>query len=197
MEHHLKTPISEETVRGLKIGDIMYLSGDAYSGSMAIPHIINALKAGKELPFELEDRIFSLGFTTSARYQANVPELLRLSKFRVTYAKGGMNKECLDTFQDVGCVYGTVIGGTGWLYPKVEQVPTNWPEEIEEPRRSVFRLVMKDYGPLFVTMDANGNSLAHELERRNEERMPEILKRLDAWPIEEPYHLTIKHALGV
>lgn len=194
---YLKTPISEETARSLKIGDILYVSGDGYSGSMAIPYITNALKAGEKPPFTLEGMVLSLGFTTSARYQADIPEFIRQTKFRVTYAKGGMDKACLDAFKEVGCIYASIVGGPSWLYPPMKRVPTDWPKVDQQPRLRLMRVLMKDYGPLFLTMDANGNSLYHDVERKNEERMPEILKRLDAWPINEPYHLSLKHALGV
>jgi fumarate hydratase subunit beta len=194
-EIHLKTPISEEEVRKLKIGDIVYLTGDGYSSwGTPVYKITEAIKAGEKLPFELEGRILSLGFTTSARYQDHIPEFVKNARVRVIYAKGGMNKDCLDAFQEYGCVYGTIVGGTGWLYPATKSEPTGWPEGVE---RGVMRTILKDYGPCFITMDANGNSIAHDIEEKKKQKMPEILKRLNAWPVTEPYHISMKNALGV
>lgn len=191
-ERRVKTPISESTARSWKVGDILYLSGDAYSGlNWAIPFITKAHKAGEQLPFKLEGMIYSQGFTTSARYNAVTPEIVKTAKVRVVFGKGGMNNSCLEAFQENGCVYATGAAKPTAYYAQgiVETVSMNWPEELPKENR-VNRQVLKNFGPLILTMDANGNSIYNENEKRIDENYESLLKRIGAWSKIPPYHLS-------
>ncbi|MDO4543479.1 MAG: fumarate hydratase C-terminal domain-containing protein, partial [Clostridia bacterium] len=51
--YYLKTPLSEQDVRQLKIGDSLYLSGKVFTGRSRIHRYI--FDEGNELPFSIEN----------------------------------------------------------------------------------------------------------------------------------------------
>lgn len=52
-EHYLTTPLSDEAVEQLRIGDTVYLTGVIYTGrDAAHKRLVDALDAGQPLPFE-------------------------------------------------------------------------------------------------------------------------------------------------
>lgn len=56
---YLKTPLTEEDVRGLQLDDVVYLTGDAYT-MMYIDHftrLTGMIKAGEPLPMELKGNV--------------------------------------------------------------------------------------------------------------------------------------------
>ena len=56
---YLKTPLTEEEVRGLQLDDVVYLTGDAYT-MMYIDHftrLTGMIKAGEPLPMELKGNV--------------------------------------------------------------------------------------------------------------------------------------------
>ena len=52
-EYRLKTPLSDEDVKKLKAGDIVYLSGVIYTArDAAHKRLVDLIDEGKELPFD-------------------------------------------------------------------------------------------------------------------------------------------------
>lgn len=52
-EHYLTTPLSDEAVEQLRIGDTVYLTGVIYTGrDAAHKRLVDALDAGQPLPFD-------------------------------------------------------------------------------------------------------------------------------------------------
>jgi tartrate dehydratase beta subunit/fumarate hydratase class I family protein len=190
-EYHLETPLSEEDVRKLKLGDVVYLSGALYGGSGLVSRIIEAIKKGEKLPFDLKGAVYSYGFTTSARYQVPMPELIKYAGIRAITGKGSVNKPALDAMKTYGCVYLSGVGGSADVYRRPEmvgdRVPTDWPVPEGDVNTNLTKQEVVEYGPLFVTMDANGHSV--ETEIRIEEKLPKIYKKLGVHDVKTPYHL--------
>jgi fumarate hydratase subunit beta len=194
-EHRLKIPISEETIRKLKLGDMVYLTGRAYTQTYAIAEIVDAVKKGEKLPWlkNLKNSVFPHGtasFTSSARYNWITPEFIKLTGVRAIMGKGGMSQAVLDAMETYGCVYLAGGGGINFFFEKGVEKTVNlgWPNVIKAFRRiNVLELHLKDFGPFPVTMDANGNSMYDEFEKRVEEKLPAITKKLGASDIELPY----------
>ena len=133
---YLKTPLTEEEVRGLQLDDVVYLTGDAYT-MMYIDHftrLTGMIKAGEPLPMELKGNVIyntgtifrreedgtydfrAIGATTSSKFNAYTPEFIRLSGVRAVIGKGGMDRNVLDAMQECGCVYLAIVGGCSAIY---------------------------------------------------------------------------------
>jgi len=132
-EYRLTTPLSEEEVRNLKAGDIVYLSGIIYTArDAAHKRLVDLINEGKELPFKLEgsviyfvgptppkpgDPIGSAGPTTSYRMDSYSPILLKHG-LRGMIGKGKRSQEVIDACKEYGGVYFGATGGAGALLGK-------------------------------------------------------------------------------
>lgn len=196
-EYHLETPLSEEVVRKLKLGDIVYLSGNLYGTGGIERGIIEAIKKGEKPPVDLKGAVSGTApyITTSARYQSDIPEFIKLTGVRGIYGKGSLDKSCLDAMKTYGCVYLSGIGGAcnkpshslpslRYTESVVDQTRLSWPKDVP---REMTEFKLEKFGPLFVTMDADGHSV--ETEIKMEEKLPEIYKQLGALDAMIPYHL--------
>ena len=169
----LTTPLDEKTVRALKAGDQILLSGVIWTGrDQAHKRLVALLDEGKELPVDLQDQaiyfvgpcparpgepIGSAGPTTSGRMDAYSPRLIKDCKLRGMIGKGGRADAVVDAMKEYGAVYFAAAGGAGALIAqsikKAEVIafPALGPEAIH-------RLEVEDL-PLVVAIDSDGNDL--------------------------------------
>jgi len=195
---HLTTPLKKEDILNLEIDDIVYISGDLFT-FMYYDHytkVLDLIRAGEELPMELEGAVAyhtgtifrrledgSYDFrgicaTTSSKFNALTPPIIREAGIRAVVGKGGMDKNVLDTMKECGCVYLNVVGGCSAIYKeKVITVGDEyWPHKSWAD--NMLRLEVKEFGPMFVTMDAHGNSIYEDIGSLAEENRPLIYKKL-------------------
>lgn len=194
----LTLPLTPEQARSLKLGDTVLLDG-VVSMTAGLPvhqRIAEALAHGGELPLPLEESaFFHMGSscrqdggrwipnyvnpTTSSRFDAYMPALIRGLRLTSVGGKGGMGEACVEAMREVGCVYFSLPGGASPLLSEgaAERLETGWDDLIEQFRLSRFRL--SGLGPATVAIDAHGNSMYANLQRRARERLPDILKELD------------------
>ena len=172
---YLKTPLTEEEVRGLQLDDVVYLTGDAYT-MMYIDHftrLTGMIKAGEDGTYDFR----AIGATTSSKFNAYTPEFIRLSGVRAVIGKGGMDRNVLDAMQECGCVYLAIVGGCSAIYtPHVELKREFWPQKSWADNQLQLRL--DAFGPLFVAMDANGNSIYEQCGDTAQENLPAIYEKL-------------------
>ncbi|MBQ4335884.1 MAG: Fe-S-containing hydro-lyase [Lentisphaeria bacterium] len=169
----LTTPLDEKTVRSLKAGDQILLSGVIWTGrDQAHKRLVALLDEGKDLPVDLQDQaiyfvgpcparpgepIGSAGPTTSGRMDAYSPRLIKDCKLRGMIGKGGRSDAVVDAMKQYGAVYFAAAGGAGALIAqsikKAEVIafPDLGPEAIH-------RLEVEDL-PLVVAIDSDGNDL--------------------------------------
>lgn len=176
MEKHLSIPLSEEDVRALRPGDIVYLSGELVQLlSGAHKRALEYKAKGTPLPFDVENggiyhcytcltgegedlRCAFLGASTSAGVNPWEPDFIRAFRPRAIVGKGGMDQETLQAMQEVGCVYLAQIGGCSQIYSQtVQQVKEKFWEDLAANLGIKFEF--QKLGPLVVGMDANGGSL--------------------------------------
>jgi tartrate/fumarate subfamily iron-sulfur-dependent hydro-lyase beta chain len=194
----LKTPLSEADVRGLHVGDTIYLSGVMFTArDEAHRVLLNALRRGEALAFQPQDmalfhcgpvvessdgvwRVTSAGPTTSARMEMFEAEFLRAFSTRLIIGKGGMGKRTLEALKDVGAVYTHFTGGAGALAAKaVRRVrAVYWLEELGMPE-AVWIFEVERFGPLIVTMDAHGGSLHEAIGATVRSNLARIVAALD------------------
>lgn len=168
----LTLPLSKETVKELRAGDSVLLSGVILTArDCAHKRIFELLKANKPLPFELKDAAIyyagpcpakpdmasgSCGPTTSARMDSFAPALLDLGLGAII-GKGEMCNEVREALKRNTSVYFAAIGGAGALYgnaiKKSECIA--FPDLLSE---GVYRLEVEDF-PAVVAFDCHGGSI--------------------------------------
>jgi fumarate hydratase class I len=175
----LRTPLTEEQVRSLKVGDIVMVSGRAYTGRDAVHHHLMTHEPPVDLrggviyhcgPVVAKDgdgwRITAAGPTTSIREEPYQGDVIRRYGVRAVIGKGGMGGKTLAALKECGAVYLNAIGGAAQFYAraitKVDGV--SW-MEFGTPE-AMWHLALEDF-PAIVTMDAHGNSLHTEVERES------------------------------
>src|SRR3712207_8662094 len=58
MEYTIETPLREEVIQTLKIGDVVKITGTIYTArDAAHARLVSLIEEGKELPFSLEGQI--------------------------------------------------------------------------------------------------------------------------------------------
>ena len=169
---HLDLPLDESTVRGLRAGDAVTLSGSILTGrDAAHKRLIELIDKDEELPIRLEGEtiyyvgpapaspghaVGSAGPTTSYRMDAYTPKLLAHG-LRAMIGKGLRNAEVVDAMKACGAVYFGAVGGAAALISRsilsseVIAYPDLGPEAIH-------RFVIKDF-PVIVLIDSLGNNL--------------------------------------
>lgn len=192
----LTIPLSEEDVRGLKLGETVYLTGEFYTArDEAHMTALEYLEEGKNLPVDFKDKavfhcgpimrklngeweVVAAGPTTSTRMNTLEPEFIEKLGPRAIIGKGGMGKETLKTMEQFGCVYLAITGGAAVLAAKgikkvkgVEWLDLGMPE-------ALWILEGENFGPLIVAMDAHGNSLFEKVEAHVAENVEKIRKKL-------------------
>lgn len=184
---YLATPLCKADIEALRIDDVVYISGELYT-MMYDEHftrLIGMIDKGEPLPMELRGAatyhtgtIFvkntdgsydlrAIGTTTSSKFNLYAPEFIRKSGIRAIMGKGGMNKATLDAMRECGCVYLALAGGCSAAYTEkvVSLDEEYWPEAHKSWADNMLKLSVKNYGPLFVSMDAHGHSIYEDTQQ--------------------------------
>ncbi len=175
----LKTPLRNEEVEKLKRGDRVLISGVVYTGrDAAHKRLIDLLKAGKDLPFDIRGQIIyyvgpapakpgqilgSAGPTTSYRMDAYSPTLIEMG-LKGMIGKGMRSEAVKEAMKKYKAVYFAATGGAGALLAKrVKKVEIVAYEDLGP--EAIRRLEVEDL-PVIVVNDVRGNDLYIEGERR-------------------------------
>jgi fumarate hydratase subunit beta len=123
--------------------------------------------------------VLYLNPTTSTRFNALMPRLIRELGWHAVGGKGGLDQHCVDAMRDAGCVYLSFLGGGCTLHSQaIRQVlQVGWSDMLTHYR--LVRLLVEGLGPATVGIDAHGRSLYAEEQVSARERLPEILRELD------------------
>ncbi len=172
----LQTPISEEQIRSLKVGDVVLVSGRVYTGRDAVHAHLMKHEPLVDLrgsilyhcgPVVVKDgdgwRITAAGPTTSIREEPYQADIIRRFGVRAVIGKGGMGAKTLAALKDTGAVYLNAIGGAAQFYAKtITKVEGVSLMEFGTPE-AMWHLEVEAF-PAIVTMDAHGNSLHKDIE---------------------------------
>jgi fumarate hydratase class I len=176
LEVALTTPLDEATVRSLKVGDVVLVSGRMFTGRDAVH--AHLMKNGP--PVDLRGaalyhcgpvvqkegdgwRMTAAGPTTSIREEPYQADVLRRYGVRAVIGKGGMGAKTLAALAETGAVYLNAVGGAAQFYARtIEAVDGVSLLEFGTPE-ALWHLRVKDF-PAIVTMDAHGNSLHKDIE---------------------------------
>ena len=194
--YRLRTPVSEEEVRKLRVNDTVYLTGTIVTArDDAHRRALEFHKEGKPLPVNLEGlavfhcgpittkednrwRVVAAGPTTSARMEPFEDAFIRNFKVRVVVGKGGMGKKTVDAMKQYGAVYGAFTGGAAVLAAKaVKKVKgVEW-SDLGMPE-AMWTLEVEDFGPLTIAIDAHGNNLYETIQTKANAEKQEIYRKL-------------------
>lgn len=181
MEKHITVPFDKETVRELKAGDYVYLTGTIYTArDAAHKRMYEALQSGGQLPFDIVDQtiyymgpsparegrpIGSAGPTTASRMDKYTPALLELG-LRGMIGKGRRSEGVREGMMQHHAVYFAAVGGAGALLSKsILKAEVIAYEDLGT--EAIRRLEVKDF-PVIVVMDEDGNNLYDAaLEKEN------------------------------
>ncbi len=172
----LKTPISEEEIRKLQIGDTVLLSGVIVTArdqahKLMIeekPDFIRDVLKESVIyhcgPVVRQDEkgawhFVSAGPTTSAREEPYQSEVIREYKVRGIIGKGGMGPKTAEGLKKYGAVYFHAVGGAGTLIANAVKkvLAVHKLEEFGTPE-AFWVIEVQDF-PLVVTMDTHGGSI--------------------------------------
>ena len=176
-EIRLQPPISEDQVRRLKVGDVVLVNGEIYTGRDAVhaylmkhdpPVSLNGTVLYHCGPVVLKNngnyKITAAGPTTSIREEPYQAEIIKRYGVRAVMGKGGMGPKTLAGLKESGAVYLNAIGGAAQYYSRcIEEVLGVHLIEFGTPE-AMWHLRVRDF-PAIVTMDANGNSLHADVEK--------------------------------
>jgi fumarate hydratase subunit beta len=195
--HELTLPLEESRVRALRIGELVRLSGKV-TVSIGIPthqRMAEAALQGKPLPVDIRGGAFLhlstyvresdglcepvyLNPSTSTRYNAWMPAIVRGLGPRIVGGKGGLNDESVAALQECGCVYLSFLGGGSPLLSRALRGvhSMHWTEYISQFR--LLTLDVQSLGPATVAIDAQGQSIYQSVATRAQARMPDILAQM-------------------
>src|SRR5579862_1901663 len=179
----LRAPLSEADVRALKVGDVVLISGEVYTGRDAVhAHLVKnpppvdlagsilyhcgpvMLKQGDTWTFK------AAGPSTSSREEPYQADIIRNYGVRAVIGKGGMGKKTLAALKESGAVYLNGIGGAAQYYARsIEKVLGVNLIEFGIPE-AMWHLRVRDFVAI-VTMDAHGNSLHAQVEQETADHL--------------------------
>jgi fumarate hydratase subunit beta len=168
----LLTPLSDQDVENLEIGDTVLINGIIYTArDAAHKRLIDLLEAGQPLPMDLKGQIMfyvgpsparpgrvigAAGPTTSYRMDPYAPQLLELG-LKAMIGKGKRSPEVIAAMIANKAVYLGAIGGAGALISQSIKAAEIIAYEDLGPE-AIRRLVVENL-PTIVINDCRGNDL--------------------------------------
>jgi fumarate hydratase subunit beta len=187
-EYHLNVPKDNDRVGQVRAGDILFLTGDiAIARDQAhkklletfVPDVVGlpifhcgpiARKSGDEW------KIVAGGPTTSTRMDALTPPVLEKYKTKIVIGKGGLGEVGKKGLASFTAVYSEFTGGASALaVSKIVRVKRRLLEELG-PTELVWVWEVKDFGPLLVTQDHQGNDLKKIVTTQAASKLDTIVK---------------------
>lgn len=194
----LITPVSEEDLAGIKIGDIIYLSGDLTT-CRDVAHR-RVVEEGRQIPVDVRDaailhagpiirplenggyEMVSVGPTTSMRMEKFEYDFVKLTGVRVIVGKGGMKENTERACREFGAIHCVFPAGNAVVAAtEVEEIVEAQWKDLGMPE-TLWHCRVKEFGPLIVSIDAAGNNYFEEKKieynKRKEEQIEKIGKQV-------------------
>jgi fumarate hydratase class I len=182
----LRTPLTEEQVRGLKVGDVVLISGRAFTGRDAVHHHLMSHEPPVDLrgavlyhcgPVVAKEgdgwKVTAAGPTTSIREEPYQADVIKRYGVRAVVGKGGMGAKTLAALEEAGAVYLNAVGGAAQFYARtIKAVDGVSLLEFGTPE-AMWHLTIEDF-PAIVTMDSHGNSLHKDVEQSSGKELAAI-----------------------
>ena len=182
----LTPPLTEAQMRALKVGDVVLIDGEMYTGRDNVHAYLMKNPPPVDLhgaalyhcgPVMLKEgdkwKVKAAGPTTSIREEPYQADVIRKYGVRAVIGKGGMGAKTLAALQECGAVYLNGIGGAAQYYARtVQDVLDVNLMEFGIPE-AMWHIRVKGFAAI-VTMDAHGNSLHADVEKATGQRLEEV-----------------------
>lgn len=191
MKKILTTPIKDEDLESLNIGDVVYLSGTLVT-CRDVAHR-RLIELGRELPVDLKGmaifhagpivvekddgsfEMISIGPTTSMRMEKFEKEFIEQTGVKLIVGKGGMGQNTEAGCKEHKAVHAVFPGGCAVLAAtQVEEIEDAQWRDLGMPETLWVNRV-KEFGPLIISIDTKGKNL-FEMNKSffNEAKLPII-----------------------
>ena len=175
MTKKITLPLTEETIRDLKAGDSVLITGSMLTGrDAAHKRLFELIEKGEPLPVDISGEIIyyvgpapakpghavgPAGPTSSYRMDKYAPALLDRG-LKGMIGKGKRSPEVVASMVKNGCVYFAAIGGAAALISRsIKKIETLCYEDLGT--EAIYRFYVEDF-PAIVAIDAEGNSVLIE-----------------------------------
>ncbi len=195
MEKTLTTPIKNEDIEQLKAGDIVYLDGYLIT-CRDMPHR-RLIDQGRKLPVDLNGlaifhagpivakdgdgwKMVSIGPTTSMRMEKHEKEFIEQTGVKLIIGKGGMGPNTEDGCKIHKALHAVFPGGCAVLAAsEVEEIERVEWLELGMPE-AMWVCRVKQFGPLIISIDTEGNNLFETNKKSFNSRKQEIVPDINS-----------------
>jgi fumarate hydratase subunit beta len=192
--------MTPDEARTLRAGDVVLVDGEIVISAGLPTHqrLLDAADNGTPPPMDIAGgsllhlgsysqdmadgglEVLYMNPTTSTRFNALMPRLIRHYGLTAVGGKGGLDAGCVEAMREVGCVYLSILGGGAPLHTTaIRAVKEVACPDLPAHYRLV-RLAVEGLGPVTVGIDAHGDSVFQSLQDGARARLPAILAGLEA-----------------
>ena len=194
----LITPVTEEDIRSLSIGDIFYLDGELATGRDSVHE--RTVHEGRDYPVDIRGKVLmhagpivrpledgsyemiSAGPTTSMRMEKFEYDFIEKTGVRIIIGKGGMKERTAEGCRDFGAIHCVMPAGNAVVGAVcVEEILGGYWLDLGMPE-ACWHCRVKELGPLIVTIDTDGRNYFEEKKveyiRRRDEQAALISKQV-------------------
>ena len=167
---HIKAPLDAATIKSLKAGDVVRITGKIYTArDAAHKRLYEAMEKGQQLPLDLTDNIIyyvgptpakpgeivgSAGPTTSGRMDKYTPKMLEHG-MRGMIGKGLRSQEVIDACVKYKAVYFVAVGGAAAVI--TQSIKSETMIAYEDLGPEAIRCYEVEDFPAIVCIDSEGN----------------------------------------
>ena len=196
--YHLKTPLTQADVEQLKIGDVVYVTGDAFTCRSRLHRWV--LDEGHPLPQAGQQRdllihvgpivlrengkfkLVSFMPTSSIRFEKWGAKSVEQWNLRMIIGKTTMGQETMDMMKKKKCVHVSpqCVSPNSW----VQNIDITDVELFDElgTIEATWSMTVKELGPFVVDIDCRGNNLYKNHEKEVDEAREKALRELGIEP---------------
>ena len=190
----LTTPIKDEDLESLNVGDVVYLTGTLVT-CRDVAHR-RLVERGREIPVDLKGgaifhagpivrkkddgdyEMVSIGPTTSMRMEKFEKDFIRQTGVKLVVGKGGMGAETQEGCVENKAVHAIFPGGCAVLAAtQVEEIEGAEWTDLGMPETLWINRV-REFGPLIISIDTRGNNLIEQNKKVFNEKKKPILERI-------------------
>jgi len=177
MKKIITTPITDEAIAELRAGDIFYLSGTLATGRDDVHRRV--VHEGTQCPFDFRGlaifhagpivreenekyELISVGPTSSIRMEEWAADFIARTGVKLMIGKGGMGGKTAAACREHKALHCVYPGGCAVLgASQTEKVTGVYWRELGMPE-CVWVMQVREFGPLMVSIDTQGNNLFAE-----------------------------------
>ncbi len=195
MKKILTTPIRDEDLEDLTVGDVVYLTGRLVT-CRDVAHR-RLIEQGRELPVDLEGgaifhagpivrkkddgtfEMVSIGPTTSMRMEKFERAFIQQTGVKLIVGKGGMGPETAAGCQENKAVHAIFPGGCAVLAATlVEEIEGAEWQDLGMPE-TLWVDRVREFGPLIISIDTKGNNLIQQNKAVFNEKKKPVLEKIN------------------